>query len=45
VLAVRIPAQPLAAIQRITGLPPCARSYETISLSSSRIGDAMEWNL
>ena len=28
----------LAAIQRVTGLPPCASFLETISFSSSRVG-------
>ena len=32
----------LAAIQRVTGLPPCASFLETISFSSSRVGAAME---
>jgi hypothetical protein len=32
----------LAAIQRVTGLPPWASLRETISFSSSRVGAAME---
>ena len=32
----------LAAIQRVTGLPPCASFLETISFSSSRVGAAIE---
>src|SRR4029453_12908293 len=34
----------LAAIQRVTGLPPWARLVETITFSSSRVGAAMERN-
>ena len=34
----------LAAIQRVTGLPPCASFLETMSFSSSRVGAAMERN-
>ena len=34
----------LAAIPRVTGLPPCASFFETINFSSSRVGAAMERN-
>ena len=34
----------LAAIQRVTGLPPCASLRETMSFSSSRVGAAIERN-
>jgi hypothetical protein len=47
VLGSRLPAGSwatvtLAAIQRVTGLPPCASLRETISFSSSRVGAAIE---